>query len=263
MDNWFSTLPFLLQLKTMEILSIATFCSNQIRGCPLMSEKDLKKHCCGSFDYRTDYNTGTHMLKWFDNKCAVVGSSFAGVECTSTVERYDLARKKKVKINCPGMVSQYNRSVGGVDLADILIALFRTNIITRKRWYLKLIFHWVDIGKVNDWLLYRRHCQQKEVSKKLQMNLRNFTTQIASAFTLVGKDPKKNPLVGEDVVFPRNHQWEEIQLFHHQWQNGALALDWWESLWIVIRHALSNVLSVRSDYAWTMTKILSKTFSTS
>ena len=62
-----------------------------------MSEKDLKKHGCGSFDYRTDYNTGTHMLKWFDNKCVVVGSSFAAVEYTSTVERYDLARKKKDK----------------------------------------------------------------------------------------------------------------------------------------------------------------------
>ena len=228
-----------------------------------MSKKDLRKRGRGSFNYRTDCNTETHFVKWFDNKCVVVGAGFAGAECTNTVKRYNFAQKKKVKMDCLDMVPQYNRLLGWVDLVDMLIALYSTNIITRKRWYLKLIFHWVDIGKVNDWLLYRRHCQQKEVSKKLQMNLRNFTTQIASAFTLVGKDPKKNPLVGEDVVFPRNHQWEEIQLFHHQWQNGALALDWWESLWIVIRHALSNVLSVRSDYAWTMTKILSKTFSTS
>ena len=42
-DNWFSTLPLLSELKTMGILSIATFCSNHFGGCPLMSEKDLKR----------------------------------------------------------------------------------------------------------------------------------------------------------------------------------------------------------------------------
>ena len=73
----------------------------------------------------------------------------------------------------------------------MLIALYRNNIIRRKIWYLKLIFHCVDIAKVNAWLLCRRHCQQKEVSKKLQINPRTFTTQIASAFTLAGKDPKR------------------------------------------------------------------------
>ena len=155
MNNWFSTLPLLSELKTMLILSIATFCSNRFGGCPLMSEKDLKKCGRGWFDYRTDYNTGTHLLKWFDNKCVVIGLSYVGVECTNTIERYNLAQKqKKVKIDCPDMVSQYNRSMGGVDLADILIALCRTNIITRKRWYFKLIFHCVDIAKVNAWLLY-------------------------------------------------------------------------------------------------------------
>ena len=55
--------------------------------------------------------------------------------------------------------------MGGVDLADMLIALYRTNIITRKIWYLKIIFYCVDIAKINAWLLYRRHFQQKEVSE--------------------------------------------------------------------------------------------------
>ena len=129
MDNWFSTLPLLSELKTTRILSIATFRSNRL-GCPLMSKKDLKKCGHGSFDYRTDCNTGTYLLKWFDNKCVVVVLSFARVECTNTVERYDLAQK--VKIDCPDMVSQYNQSMGGVDLADMPITLYRTNTIIRK-----------------------------------------------------------------------------------------------------------------------------------
>ena len=54
MDNWFSTLPLLSELKTIEILSTATFCSNRLGGCLLMSKKDLKKRGRCSFDYQTD-----------------------------------------------------------------------------------------------------------------------------------------------------------------------------------------------------------------
>ena len=190
MHNWFSTLSLLSELKTMRILSIATVHSNSLSGCPLMFKKDLKKRGRGSFDYRTDFSTGTRLLKWFGNKCVAVVSSFAIVECTNTVEKYHLVQKKNVKIDCPNMVSQYNQSMDGVNLADMLIALSRTNIIKRKTWHFKLIFHYVDIAKFNVCLLYQRDCQQKEVSKKLQINLRTFTTQIDSAFTLACKDPK-------------------------------------------------------------------------
>ena len=152
MDNWFFTLPLLTKSKTMGILSVFTFYSNRLGGCPLMSEKSLKKWGHGSFDCREDFNTRTHLLKWFENKCVAVGSSIAGVECFITVERYDLAQTK-VKIYCPDMVSQYNHSMDRVDLANALIVLYRTNIITRKRWYLKLIFHCVDVVRANAWLL--------------------------------------------------------------------------------------------------------------
>ena len=106
-----------------------------------MSKKDLRKRGRGSFNYRTDCNTETHFVKWFDNKCVVVGAGFAGAECTNTVKRYNFAQKKKVKMDCLDMVPQYNRLLGWVDLVDMLIALYSTNIITRKGWYLKLIFH--------------------------------------------------------------------------------------------------------------------------
>ena len=173
----------------MAILSITIFCSIILGGCPLMSKMDLKKmrswflRLLDGLQYQDTFD---QMVR---QQILVVGSSFSGVECTNTVERYDLEQKKKVKNDCPDMVSQYDGSMGRVYLADMLIALYRTN---HQRWYLRLIFHCVDIAKVNAWLLYRRHFQQKEVGKKLQMNVRTFTTQIASAFAPAGKDPKKN-----------------------------------------------------------------------
>ena len=53
--------------------------------------------------------------------------------------------------------------MGGVDLTDMLIVFYKTSIKS-KRWYLKVLFHCVDIAKVNAWLLYRRYCDQQKVS---------------------------------------------------------------------------------------------------
>ena len=41
-DNWFSTLPLLIKLHSMGILSAATLRSNRVVGCPLMSDKGLE-----------------------------------------------------------------------------------------------------------------------------------------------------------------------------------------------------------------------------
>ena len=52
-----------------------------------------------------------------------------------------------------------NSSMGGVDLSDMFISLFRTNIKV-KRWSVKFFFHLVDIAKGNAMLMYKRFCEQ-------------------------------------------------------------------------------------------------------
>ena len=94
-DNWFSTLSLICQLRSMGILATGTFRSNRIVACQLMAEKDLKNEGHGIFDYRIEENTGTYLVESFDNKCVMVGFTYAGVEATTTLER----RKKKFKSN--------------------------------------------------------------------------------------------------------------------------------------------------------------------
>jgi hypothetical protein len=48
-----------------------------------------------------------------------------------------------------------------VDLADMLISIYRIPCRT-KRWYVKIFWHLVDLAKVNAWILYRRHLQQRQ-----------------------------------------------------------------------------------------------------
>ena len=56
-NNRFSTLPLLIKLQSMGILSTATCFSNRVAACTLMSDKDLKAAEPGSFDYRIDLNS--------------------------------------------------------------------------------------------------------------------------------------------------------------------------------------------------------------
>ena len=61
-DNWFCTLKLMLKLKSMGILTTATIRTNRTAGCPLLSEKDLKKNGRGSVSFKCDMNSGLAMV---------------------------------------------------------------------------------------------------------------------------------------------------------------------------------------------------------
>ena len=186
-DHWFSTLDLMVQLKSIGILSTATFRTNHLKGCPIASDKELKKEDCGSYDCRSDVNSGVHVIKWHDHKCVHLASTFPGVAATGTVKRWDAKGKSYIDVPLPDMVSDYSTSMGGVDLVDMLIALYRTTIMSKKRSYLKVIFHVLDICKVNGWLFYRCHCDQLAVPIEDQNSLLAFITELAGTLRLAGK----------------------------------------------------------------------------
>ena len=84
-------------------------------------------------------------MRWFDNICVQLVSTFSSPISLSSVKRWNSKNKSHVNVSCPEIAKEYNKSMGGVDLADMLISLYCTPIKT-KRWYLKLIFHCVDIS---------------------------------------------------------------------------------------------------------------------
>ena len=63
----------------------------------------------------------------------------------------------------------------------MLISLYRAQVKT-KRWYIKVLFHYVDIAKVNAWLLYKRHCMKLETPKTKQTSLLKFISEISHSF---------------------------------------------------------------------------------
>ncbi|XP_065654966.1 uncharacterized protein LOC136081566 [Hydra vulgaris] len=90
----------------------------------------------GLWDYRVDQNLGIHLVKWIDNEVVTFKSTHAGVAGSIEVKRFDSKKKVYVDVTAPDIDLEYNASMGGVDLADMLISLHRTRINTKKRWYL-------------------------------------------------------------------------------------------------------------------------------
>ena len=230
-DNWFCSLQLCLQLKSTGFQVTATVRADRLKGCPLPAEKELKKKGRGAHSYKTDANSGITVTKWFDNKCIQLVSTNCNPQSVSVVKRWSRAEKKYVNISCPTVVQEYNKNMGGVDLSDMLISLYRTNIKI-KRWYLKVFFHCVDISKVNAWLLYRRHCQQLGIPKSKQLSLLKFTTSIASGMiraksiinsvgrpskrreSTAGESSKKAPSIPSpiaDVRFDHTSHWPEYK----------------------------------------------------
>ena len=110
------------------IFTTAAFRTNYLKGCPPTLDKELKKEERASHGYRNDANSGLHVVKWCDNKCHDLASMFSGVNAADSVKRWDLKTKNHKDVSLPDMVSDYNSSMGGVDLADMLIALYYCNL---------------------------------------------------------------------------------------------------------------------------------------
>ena len=68
-DNWFCSLQLCLQLKSFGFLMTATIRADRVKGCPLPTEKDIKKKGRETHAYKTDANSRLTVTKWFDNKC--------------------------------------------------------------------------------------------------------------------------------------------------------------------------------------------------
>ena len=100
-NKLFVSLELLFQLKSMNIYVIRTLSKDLTRGCPLTTGSAMRKDACGTM--------------WFN---------FLGKDSVSQANRFDSRNGKIIQVPRPGSVVIYNRFVGGVDKADMLLSLY-------------------------------------------------------------------------------------------------------------------------------------------
>ena len=86
-------------------------------------------------------------VNWFDNRGDNRGvtllSPYAAIEPITNIQRFDRKANCHVQIDCPSIVRTYNQFMGGVDLLNSLLALYKIPVRSKK-WYHRLIFHFID-----------------------------------------------------------------------------------------------------------------------
>ncbi|XP_023195555.1 piggyBac transposable element-derived protein 3-like [Xiphophorus maculatus] len=188
-DNWFTSVPLILTLAHQGIHCTGTVRSNRLPGVNLMCDVELKRTGRGSFEQKIAMvgETTLHAVKWYDNRSVSLLSNYIGAHPVTDVDRWDGKQKKIIKVPCPAVVREYNKNMGGVDLLDSLIALYR-NKIRSKKWYHRLMFHFIDMTIVTAWLLYKRDCSSTGMRKEEQMRLYTFKSYIAESLCKSGKN---------------------------------------------------------------------------
>ncbi|XP_046986083.1 piggyBac transposable element-derived protein 2-like [Schistocerca americana] len=159
---------------------MGTIRKNRIKNCPLQDEKQLLKQGRSSYDYRKDSHSDLILVRRADNKIVTHASSFCGVQPLSTVKRWDSNEIRTIDVPCPSIVHQYNKHMGGVDLAGMLIELYRIPMKTR-RWYMRLFGFMLDLSVVNTWLVFRSESLDKKTS------LKSFRADIANGLMFSGE----------------------------------------------------------------------------
>ena len=128
-DNFFTTLPLLLQLQEKRIGATGTIRRNR-KFVPkeLLHEDKLQRG-----EYRYYACDQISVVKWQDKKTVFIASNSFDPRQTETVTRRE-RNGSKISIPCPAVVSRYNKFMRGVDLFDQRIARYSVDRKSRRNW---------------------------------------------------------------------------------------------------------------------------------
>ena len=119
-DNLFTSIPLLENLKAQDILVVGTVRLNRIPDVQkkLVNGKELSRGSCSI----ATSNSNMTAVRWKDTKEVHMLSTYAGAEPEDEVQRWDRKEKNIVTISRPFAIAEYNKFMGGVDLIDRIIA---------------------------------------------------------------------------------------------------------------------------------------------
>jgi hypothetical protein len=178
-DNWFTGVELQTTLWKQGIACVGTVRGNRLPGCKLPEDKVMRKKGRGTMELQTATIQGVELraVKWFDNRGVTLLSPYAAIEPVTTVQRFDRKAGNHVQVVCPSVITIYNQFMGGVDLLDSLLALYRIPVRSKK-WYHRLVFHFLDVMLVQAWLLYRRDADSSGILRKNQLPLLQFKIEV-------------------------------------------------------------------------------------
>ncbi|CAJ1087319.1 piggyBac transposable element-derived protein 3-like [Xyrichtys novacula] len=185
-DNYFTTYNLLELLAERKIHAAGKTRVCRFTRPPLQSDKEMAKKPRGSCNEVVSRDGKVVLVKWYDNRAVVMASNFVGVGRMDEVQRWDKKTAQFLKVSHPEVVKLYNKAMGGVDLLDQLVSLYRTEIRSKK-WTLRMITHAFDVAVVNSWLEYRLDVKRANIQTKDILDLLHFKINVAQYLVRVEK----------------------------------------------------------------------------
>lgn len=186
-DNFFTGHELLIDLQSMKLKATGTVRENRTKQCPLMTCKEMEKtQNRGYFETQFDKTGEVLMVRWKDNKTVTMASNYSDVLPVGNVKRFSRKDKKHISLPIPRVFNEYNKYMGGVDLLDKQISLYRTRIRSKKWWW-PLFTQFLDISVINTWRLYQICHPSEEIS------LLDVRRKIVVAYLWSTKASRKRP----------------------------------------------------------------------
>ncbi|XP_055551627.1 piggyBac transposable element-derived protein 3-like isoform X1 [Wyeomyia smithii] len=154
--NLFTGFPLLMYLKDHGYNATGTIRENRIlKNCSIPSKEHLRKKARGHIECGRLDGTDIRLTKWVDNSVVCIASTVYGKMPVSSAKRYSREAGKRILIDRPCVVTEYNKNVCGVDRMDQNVAHLRISYRGKKWWF--PIFAWlIDVCVQNAWQLHRR-----------------------------------------------------------------------------------------------------------
>ena len=176
-DNFFNSPQLQFNLLQNGIFSAGTVRINR-KNLPdkakLPEDKAMKRGemvCLSSND--------VYFTKWMDNRPVHMVSNFLGTHPVDQVHRKSKGNERKVAVDCPAVVRQYNKFMGGVDVMDQKKVTYQFDHRSKHKYYLRIVNDLIDIGVVNAEIIFNKVSDQAD-------QLDSKSSRIAIANSLIG-----------------------------------------------------------------------------
>ena len=147
-DNFFTSISLLLHLKHKKVAATGTIRTNR----KLFPEELLQKDKLKRGEYKFCSARGISVVKWQDKRPVFVARNLYDPRETETVIRTQKDGSKQ-NVNCPKMVSEYNKFMRGVDLFDQRISSYSIDRKSKRNW-IRIFVYFLQASLSNAFICY-------------------------------------------------------------------------------------------------------------
>jgi hypothetical protein len=186
MDNWFTSVYSLKEMLEYKTRGCGTTRAN--RGLPeALEKKNVKLENRGDFLFAQG-DDGLLAAAWFDTG-VVVGLSTKHDGLEGVVKRKVKGIRGRQDRRCPDIFVDYNKNMGGVDLADLRRAWHSCRLRAYKWWH--PVFYWIiDSAMINAHILRNVHLGRKQQGSQFWLEVIESLLEPAFSFS-ADADPEE------------------------------------------------------------------------